>query len=77
MNHYGDRDFERIGGAEALDLARLPDTKLHTAAEGGFSDGEILMVFHLSDGRTLRYVARQESDYYGGHYDEIEWWISR
>jgi hypothetical protein len=41
--------------------------------EGSFYDGSILLVFDFPDGSMLRYIAEQENDYYGGHYDQIRW----
>lgn len=69
----------RISPRLAMRLISRKGTRTEVVVSGvdvggaSFYDGDILMRFVLANGGNVLYRAIQESDYYGGHYDEISW----
>ncbi len=74
-------ETENVTPAEAMRLVAQPGVVTRVITTGDpyafFYDGDILIAFDLPDGSTLNYIAIQEGDYYGGHYDEIRWELVR
>lgn len=70
------RRVEKLSPELAVNLIRAPGVSIGEVSDSiGSFDGDLLMRFHLPNGEAVEYVARHESDYYGGGYTEVEWWL--